>query len=54
MGYGWDEEDVGGYFAEQDSYIEDCEFYDGKCGKCPHKYSCQSSDYNQRRLGEYR
>ena len=53
MGYGWDEEDVGGYLAEQDSYIEDCEFYDGDCSKCPFICSCRGSDYNRRRLGRW-
>lgn len=53
MGYGWDEEDIGGYLADQDSYVDDCEEYEGNCKKCPHRYNCQSSDYNKRRLGKW-
>jgi hypothetical protein len=50
MGYGMDEEDIGGYLADQDFYAEECE---GNCKKCPYKYGCQSSDYNRRRLGRW-
>lgn len=46
--------DEGGYLAEQDFYAEECENYEGECHKCPYKYRCQSSDYNQRRLGRYK
>lgn len=50
MGYGMDEEDVGGFLAEQDSFTEDCEKYEGNCRWCPNEYTCQSSDYNRRRI----
>lgn len=40
-------DDDGGLLAEQDSYGEDCEEYDGECRRCPHKYHCWSSDYRQ-------
>ena len=46
--------DDGGYLAEQDFYAEECEYYKGECNICPHKYRCESSDYNQRRLGRYK
>ena len=50
MGYGWDEEDVGGILAEQDSYEEECEELDGECRYCPHKYTCWSSYYRTGRM----
>lgn len=50
MGYGMDEEDVGGYLAEQDFYAEEC---DGECRECEYKYQCDSSDYNRRRRGKW-
>ena len=53
MSYAEDFEDVGGYFAEQDYYAEECDEYEGECKRCPHKKRCQSSDYNKRRLRQY-
>ena len=43
--------DEGGYLAEQDFYAEECENYEGECHRCPYKYRCQSSDYNQKTIG---
>ena len=46
-------DDEGGLLAEQDSYVEDCEDYDGNCRKCPNKYNCWSSDYRQEKNKRY-
>ncbi len=49
MSYADDFEDIGGYFADQDFFAEECEDYDGNCRKCPYKYECESSDYVKHR-----
>ena len=54
MSYADDFEDVGGILAEQDSYIDDCEEYEGNCKRCPNKYSCWSSDYSRNRINRWR
>lgn len=54
MSYADDFEDVGGILAEQDSYIDDCEEYEGNCKRCPNKYSCWSSDYSRNRINKWR
>lgn len=53
MSYGEEISDDGAYLAEQDYYAEQCEINDGDCRICPHKYECQSSDYNRERMGRY-
>ena len=53
MSYADDFEDVGGILAEQDSYIEDCEEYEGNCRRCPNKYNCWSSTYRNRGKGKW-
>ena len=53
MSYADDFEDVGGYLAEQDSFIEDCEEYEGNCKACPNQYQCDASDYNVQRKRKY-
>lgn len=50
MSYADDFEDIGGYYAEQDSYAEDCEEYEGECKKCPNKWNCDGSYYKQRMI----
>ena len=47
MSWAEDFEDTGGILAEQDSFIEDCEDYEGECSECPHKYRCWSSSYTK-------
>ena len=49
MSYAEDFEDIGGIMAEQDSYAEDCDDYEGDCKRCPNQYSCWNSDYVKRR-----
>lgn len=53
MSYADDFEDIGGILSEQDSYIEDCEEYEGNCRRCPNKYNCWSSTYRNRGKGRW-
>ena len=54
MSYADDCEDIGGWYAEQDFYAEECADNDGECSKCPHRRRCSSSDYNQARRERWR
>lgn len=41
-------DDIGGYYADQDFYAEECGEYDGNCLICPYRYECDCSDLKKR------